>query len=283
MLTRKFFLLTAAMVASGTLFAATELRANPTGVPVAQPGPLSCSTSNFKVDAVRGPNGEFPQVVPCTSPSNTDKQCAEYAYNISSLSKNIDHTVVAVSADQDLDGTSPTAYVSSPGAGDNATGFLKNARHEYTVRFNSSKTKSVQARVRVVGPSSPRISSVLVRGGSGYGGSGYDDDKGNGESCLIAGPGVAGDPFQPVSVTQTVLAAGGKCEVDLIYDTAGKLIDIDVLPPCEKFTGDVLIEGKKLQNNTNPSGITFGDGTTTCYGPPVPSPARCVCTKKPCP
>lgn len=280
MLRGKSLLLAVGVVAIGTLFTATEVRANPTGVPVAQPVPLSCTTVNFRIDAILGPNGEFPIPVTCVNnPGLPDLSCADYGYNISSNTKNVDHTVIAVSADQDLDSTSPAAFVSAPGAGDKVTGFLKNARHEYTVRFNSSKTKSVQAHVFIVGPSSPRISSVLVR-------SGNNDDDGGGisQSCLIAGPGVAGDPFQPISLTQTVMAAGGKCVVELIFDNNGNLADIHTdTPGCEMGQGNVMINGEPLQNNTSPNGITFGDGTTTCYGPPVPSPARCVCTKKPCP
>ena len=286
MLTRKSLLLTVTMVASGTLFAVTELRANPTGVPVAEPGPLSCTTTNFTITAVKGPNDEFPQVVPCNLSVNAGKQCAKYAYDISSSSKSVDHTVVAVSADQDLDSTnpvSPPTGVNPPGAGDSPTGFLVSAFHEYTVTFNKANSKSNHVEIVVVGPSSPRIATVLVRGSSG---SKRDDDySGKSEACLIAGPGVVGDPFQPVAVTQTATVAGGKCIAHLIFDASGKLADVTTEPPCITYSGPVTVtpDGKPLQNNTSPNGITFGNGTTTCYGPPVPSPARCVCTKAPCP
>lgn len=284
MQTRRYLRLCAVVVAVGAVFAATQGSAhNPTGVPITEPGPFVCTTTNFQIQAILGLSGEFPMDGgPCTlTPKHSGQNCVDYGYIISARSPtgpNVDHTVFAISADQDLDHTSPTSFVSVPGAGDNTTGFLKYADHEYAVRFNSSNTKSIEAHIFIVGPSSPRITSILVRSGTK-----------NTESCLIAGPGVTvdPDPFQPLSVTETVLAAGGKCLVDLIYDAHGNLAEITpITSGCEVTIGDPTVNGEPLRNNTNRHGITFGNNTTTCYGPPVPSPARCVTcrcpTKCPC-
>lgn len=275
MRTRKSFLLAAGVIASSAMFALTEVRANPAGVPVNQPGPLSCSTANFTIDAVLGVHDEFPIPTPCIV--NTG-DCSEYRYRVTKLgSKNPDHIVVAVSADQNLDSAGPSAFVTPPGPGDSATGFLANARHEYPVRVNP--TPQAPARIVIVGSSSsPRISTVLVKSGNNF------------ESCLIAGPGITGtgDPFQPVFQEQLATVAGGKCIAQLHFDDKGKLIDVTTdtegcfegSPPLVE---GLKIGGEKIRNNTGPHGITFGDNTTTCYGPPVPSPARCICTKFPCP
>ena len=115
----------------------------------------------------------------------------------------------------------------------------------------------------------------------------------NGLAMGIAGPGNIGDPFQPLSITENVLAAGGKCSVQLNYDGNGKLISLsnpvstnpsDTSIQCQVANpNSVLVNDETLRNNTGRSGITFGNGTTTCYGPPVPSKPWCVCTQAPCP
>ena len=112
----------------------------------------------------------------------------------------------------------------------------------------------------------------------------------------IAGPGDIGDPFQPKFAEQQATVAGGKCSAHLIFDKKGNVIDVTVDPstptcvvgspgdPTSQFpTTDIVIGGVPLKNNTGPHGITFGTGTTTCYGPGIPSPARCICTALPCP
>lgn len=269
MRTRKSLLLAAGVVAIGPLFGATDVRANPAGVPVTQPGPLSCSTTNFRTDAVLGANDEFPIPKPCVI---NEGDCSEYRYTLTKLgNKNPDHIVFAVSADQDLESAGPSATVNALGAGDGPTGFLEFARHEYAVRVNP--TPQVPASIVIVGLSSPRISTVLVRSGNIY------------ESCLIAGPGVTGDPFQPVFQEQLVTVAGGECVAHLFFNPSGKLVDVTTDPPC--FAGSAVaglfIGLEEVRNNTGPHGLSFGNNTTTCYGPPSPSPPRCVCTKTPCP
>jgi hypothetical protein len=186
--------------------------------------------------------------------------------------------VFAVSATPNLFSTSPTATVSAAGDGDTATGFLANADHEYAVRFNSAGTKSIEARIFISGSSKPRIGSVLVRSGTK-----------RAESCLLATPGAAAvvDPFQPIYQSQIVTVAGGHCVAQLHFDASGILFDVTTdTPGCLEGqpTGGVLIvNGEELRNNTGPHGITFGNGTTTCYGPPVPSVPKCICTRAPCP
>jgi hypothetical protein len=112
----------------------------------------------------------------------------------------------------------------------------------------------------------------------------------------IAGPGDIGDPSQPKFATQDATVADGKCIAHLIFDKKGIIIDVTTsnapgyVPsgdetPCTavSVTGDIIVNGNPLKNNTGPHGITFGNGTSTCYGPSIPSPAKCICTKSPCP
>ena len=94
----------------------------------------------------------------------------------------------------------------------------------------------------------------------------------------IVGPGEKGDPFQPIFKEQTAVVAGGKCVAKLIFDNNGQLADVQSLTPgCTVSTGDVFINGELLRNNTNPHGISWGNGTCTTYGPPIPSPSRTIC------
>jgi hypothetical protein len=272
------------------LSALPALADNLAGVPVSESAPTSCTTVSFASPqtssfTVQTSGNPWPAPASCTN-----GPCLDYAYTISakdlSNGPNIDHTVFAVSASQALAMTSPSAYVTSPGSGDGTTGFLAGTRHEYPVRFNSSNSKSVTAHIYIYRPSAPRISTVLIRSGTKLA-----------ESCLIAGPGVgsSSDVFQPVTSSQTTTVAGGKCIATLIFDSAGNLFDVTAVnapgapgdTDCQVRSPDtdhpLLINGKPLRNNTSPFGITYGDGTTTCYGPPIPSIPKCICTKSPCP
>jgi hypothetical protein len=272
MLVKKSLLLAAGVVAVSALFAVTEVRANPMGVPVATPAPLQCTTpgGGWTITAVQGPSGEFPVEVSCTLPDHNGKRCFLYKYSISAPGGTPSHVVFSVSADHDLDYAYPTSAVTPPGtaSGDSSTGFLAYAQHEYPVRVNA--TPAIPAEIAVVGPSSPRISTVLVQKGKTR------------QSCLIAGPGVmSGSPFAPIVTSQSQVAAGGKCEVDLIYDTAGNVIDVQLAsgadPGCTLTVGPVFIDGEELKDNRSPTGITHGSNTCTTYGPPTPSPSRTVC------
>jgi hypothetical protein len=78
----------------------------------------------------------------------------------------------------------------------------------------------------------------------------------------------------------------GKCDAELKKDRDGKVIDAYTVLPChtskeEGSAPRLLVNGEPLVENTG--SITFGTGTTICYGPPIPSPPVCICTKKPCP
>ena len=100
---------------------------------------------------------------------------------------------------------------------------------------------------------------------------------------------IARDEFQPIVQSQTALVAGGKCLVNMTFDGDGNLVDVNPVAgsSCIKYTGPVTVTiGSNtglLKNNTSPHGLTFGDGTTTCYGPPIPSVPKCICTRAPCP
>jgi hypothetical protein len=78
----------------------------------------------------------------------------------------------------------------------------------------------------------------------------------------------------------------GKCDAELKKDSTGKVIDAYTVPPChtskeEPAPPTLRVNGEPLIENTGE--ITFGTGTSVCYGPPIPSPPVCICTKKPCP
>ena len=270
---RKSLLLAAGGTALGALLTLTEVRANPAGVPVTTPAPLQCTTPSGKwtITAVDGPSGEFPVETSCILPAHNGKRCFLYKYSIAGPGGTPSHVLFAISADHALDFAEPTAAVTPPGtsSGDSATGFLAYSRHEYPVRVNATPLNP--AEIVVVGPSVPRISTVLVKKGHLR------------ESCLIAGPGViSGSPFTPVVTSQSQIAAGGKCEVDLIYDAAGNVVDVELTPAamtagCTLTVGPVFIDGEELQDNRSPTGITHGSGTCTTYGPPIPSPSRTIC------
>ena len=260
----------AATVLAGALFVAGWAAANPQGVPVSESPPLSCTTSggNFLIAKTSCPSG--------TPPCPTGTSCTDYCYTISGLAAlNPDHTTFAVSATQDLVSIAPQGFVFPPGAGDNTTGFLAGALHEYAIRFDSAGTKAAAARITISGKSDPRIGTAMVRSGARIL-----------ESCLIATPGTTGNAFQPTFTSQTALVAGGKCKANLTFDANGKLTNVTTEPPCvtnDNPGQDVFVNGTPLKYNDSPFGITFGNGTSTCYGPPVPSRPVCVCTSSPCP
>ena len=267
----------AVTVVLGGLLVAGAAISFPAGVPVATPAPLSCTTPSggWTISLVsNSPGGAIPYAAPCVG--NTGKTCSVYKYTISG-DTTASHFLFTASADMDLDALNPgnTSSAAVPGAGDSTTGYLTLAKHEYPIRLNP--TPGIPVELWFVGRSKPRLSTVVVKKG------------GLTESCLIAGPGVGvvSDPFQPTTLTQTVLAAGGKCVANLVYDAAGNVVNVTTnTPGCSVGSpsgGTLMINGAPLKNNTSPHGITFGNGTTTCYGPPVPSIPKCICTSAPCP
>jgi hypothetical protein len=294
MQTRTVVLLVAAVVSGVMLFGASGVSANPLGVPVAEPGPFSCTidktyqilnktiTQHFEVTAIRGPSDEFPYPVEgCTgSHSGSELQCARYGYTITS-SVDLDDVVFAISADQDLDRTtsspSTTVFVSTPGAGDPHTNFLTKAFHEYTVRFDSefgSHVRSLEADIYILTPTAPRISTVLLNG--------FFPLLRPAASCLIAGPGVSVTQFKPLTASQNVTCAGGKCTCKLTYDTAGNLQSVTTEEPCTASSVSVCVTltGEATQSTTcepvqNFETITSGTGTCTTY--PTRPVATTVC------
>lgn len=269
MLTRKSLLLAAVVVISGTQFG-TELRANPPGVPVPSPPPLSCTTPTATINAVLGPAGEFPQTVACLDPGNVGKECGEYRYDIIPTG-NIDHVAVGVDATQDLDSTdpsSPPTGVNPPGTGDNPSGFLERVQNAYAVTFNASASKKTTVAMSIVAPTSADHTTVVSRAGS----------KSIG-SCLISGPGMGGDIFKTLPITQSVVCAGGKCTCDLTFDAGGNLIAVTSASPGCNVTGELVVTidtgggPEEVKNFESP--ITSGIGTCTTF--PTKPKATQVC------
>ena len=278
------FVSSAAAIFIGALFMVGEASSNPPLVPV-PPAPLSCTTPSggWTITLVSNSmTGPIPFPVPCLAAANSGNTCSNYKYNV--VGPTPDHVVFAISADQDLDTVRVNSSVvnnpsvTPPGSlsGDQPTGFLFLAQHEYPVRVNPTGNPP-NTEFLIVGRSAPRISTVLVKKGKLL------------ESCLIAGPGVPGDAFQPVFQSQRALVAGGKCLVDLVFDGNGNVVDVQNVAgsSCIRYEGPVTVtignNTGPLKNNTSPHGLTFGNGTTTCYGPPIPSTPRCICTQAPCP
>lgn len=95
--------------------------------------------------------------------------------------------------------------------------------------------------------------------------------------------------FKVIPATRSEWVAGGQCLADLEFNRAGELVKVSTRTAgCysgSPATALYLTPNKKdfyeLKNNEN--SVTFGDGTTTCYGPPIPNPPMCVCTRTPCP
>lgn len=292
----KVFNFLVGVMAVGSVMFSTGATANPPGVPVGDP-PLSCVTvdsrgggNNYSVTAILGTNGEFPAVKPCDSNDPSQGMCSDYGYTITSLSGvTISHSLFAVSSDQDLYSTDPSSFVASPGDGDSTTDFLKYAEHEYPVRFNE-RASTFDAHIYIKGSSSPRIGTAFIQGGK------ID------ETCLIAGPGIEGNPFVQKAVSKQVVAAGGKCKATLHYNSKNEVVSITNVANVDPNDPNVVCQadhppvqqGKKIKLNIsdasgNPlpiqdgidgrDGITFGTGTTTMY---LPS-GWAICTAAPCP
>jgi len=98
--------------------------------------------------------------------------------------------------------------------------------------------------------------------------------------CSCAAPAAKNEP-------QMTAAGLPACVAAVVRDSNGKVTDVVPAAGCHTGLGQGLfVVGP--QNRREPirevnEYITFGSGTTTCYGPPIPSPPRCVCTALPCP
>ena len=266
-------LMTAALVAGVTLLTGVEFgtAAEP------QPGPRSCDTATFHIETVPSV-GDFP-TTDCADANNPGRQCVDYGYLVKTrpTGARINKSIFAVSVDQDVHstystpGSVPPAVVSAPGAGESTTQFLQRSRHEYTVRFTAPTptVTSFEAHMRIVAPSTPRTTTVLMRSLSGAL-----------ESCLIAGPGVQGvqievDPFKPQLVQQDVVCAAGGCMCHLNFDAAGNIVSVtaDSLAPratCAVTLSDQqffidLGDGQPAQPIQHFEQITSGTGTCTTY------------------
>jgi len=85
---------------------------------------------------------------------------------------------------------------------------------------------------------------------------------------------------------QTETVAGGKCVARVEVDDKGLITKVDTDAPCYVGRGALFVSGpsgRREQLQQNSGRMTFGDETTTCWGPPNPTPAWCVCTRVPCP
>jgi hypothetical protein len=234
--------------------------------------PLTCTTENASVVAISDPDtGAFPVFYKDCSELNMmypAEPCSDFGYQVTQSRTNNAQSVFQVSAELELVDTDPNAFIGAIGEGDSTTNFLEYVQTDFSIRFNQDSTVE-EAHIIVFGSIAPIPSTVVTKQGQSV------------DSCLIAGPGVEGDPFQPVAVEQLAIVAGGGCEVKQIFDSFGNLVDIEVITEtCEKSTypDGLFVNGKKVQNNKN---FTVGDNTCTCYGPPFPRTPICISDKVP--
>lgn len=264
---RKPLLLFELTFVMGLLLAVSEVKAHfPAGVPVSSQAPLSCKTSagNWQIAAIPDSGGSWPHIVSCTSHSGL---CSLYKYSVSPLGKfsTPDHVVFAVSADQDVDRAGPSASVTPPGTsgGDSATGFLARAQHEFPIRLNP--TPSLPAEISIAGPSSPRISSVLVKKGNDF------------ESCLIAGAGIGGNVNAVIAASTVFTSSANNCAVEIRKNANGVVTDILLLPPptsdpaCSTSPAlsisDITVDGLELHfagDGVTNGGLTILGSTDKC-------------------
>jgi hypothetical protein len=99
--------------------------------------------------------------------------------------------------------------------------------------------------------------------------------------CMSPNADAQSGKYAPAVEQRTELVNGGKCKAILFFKN-NQLFEVKTQPPC------MVAKAKDLKVNGQPvqyleGSITFGTGTTTCYGPPIPTPAYCVCTEQPCP
>ena len=272
MQTEKHLTMCAVLVAGLTvLAAATEVKSQLLAVGL--DAPLSCTAQIGNSDTVTVEAGltslgtvPYPQTVPCVDSAGnpTSGLCSEYNLKFT-YSSNPNHSFASLSTDLDLYFCDPSCAVeSTPTAGDSTTGIGANVAEQRTIRFNSNASVLF---ARIITEKS------AARAGTGGGRIGKITG-----ACLVSGPGVPGNQFSAISVTQTQLVAGGQCLALLTYDALGNLIDVTTdTPGCFVSTDPVLVNGEPLRDNRNPNGITHGNGTCTTWGPPIPSPSRTIC------
>jgi hypothetical protein len=247
----------------------------PTGVPIN--APLTCSTANFTISAMTGPNDEFPIIGTWSDGSGL---YAKYQYKITSTTgKFVDYTLIMVPADQYLGSADPLSDLCIPGAlgaADPQTNVGGGLYHEYPVGFDPpGRANPYTFTLYMNGPSTAEPTTVVVK---------YGLKK---EACSIAGPGNAVNAFMPTTTSQSATGAGGKCVVTLSYGPNNELIGLATSTSgCYSGQGDLTISGQSENSSSGTATfvggpVTFGNQTTTCW-PAKPKP-WCVCTSQPCP
>jgi hypothetical protein len=103
---------------------------------------------------------------------------------------------------------------------------------------------------------------------------------------------------RPRGSEEKFVVLDGRCIATLKYGADGSIEDVtavssdpDDTNSCGVAEKDGLsIGGTKLLENSGSvtlevegQGIRAGRGKMICYGPPIPSPPRCICMAKPCP
>lgn len=102
-------------------------------------------------------------------------------------------------------------------------------------------------------------------------------------------PGSPGDVTalngKPWPIFKQEKVANGQCTAIVTYNNKGDITDV-TSPDCNVGQQKLFITADKVNFYEligSSESLTFGSGTTTCYGPPIPSPPKCVCTALPCP
>jgi hypothetical protein len=103
---------------------------------------------------------------------------------------------------------------------------------------------------------------------------------------------------RPRRSEEKIVVLDGRCIATLKYNANGSIEDITAVSVDPSDTNscgvaekeNLTVRGIKLLDNSGSitleveaHGVRGSAGKMICYGPPVPSPPRCVCTAKPCP
>ena len=273
----------------GALFVTVKVAASGSSTPppplVIQPevAPTSCVTKNgISVTGVTSgpPLNQFPVLLAdpsscgsATNPNPPGARCFQYQYTVSTPFPPLYYSLFSVSATQLVPFTSPVASLIQPAyTGDDD--FLDDALHEYVLKFSGSTSTNVSLFVRT-GPgesSNARVGTVMVK--QGY----------KREGCLIATPGVtSGNAFQPISTSQQVTAAGGKCPVILVFDAGGNVVDVTLAPgapsTCTVGTppgGVVLVYDRSSLNQSRfkTTAVPTASRSEAARGPATARPGR---------
>jgi hypothetical protein len=283
-----------ALLTAAVLFVPAAIAAAP-GSDVCTPStPCSCSTPTFSVQLIDK------TVTPGTTTTQTT---TKYTYKVSGSPAKINgivngQFVIPRPVANVTSATSGDILVQGSGTGSGVFNVLNYCDSDKNTGINKGNCDGFLAYVAPSALTNTSVNMVVVSGqrvADGLITINIVSGTGSSEICQaldannvptgIVGPGDIGDPFQPKFTLQNASVAGGKCTAHLIFDKHGNVSDVTTDPPCVTGSpvGDIIVNGAPLKNNTGPHGITFGTGTSTCYGPSIPSPAKCVCTASPCP